>query len=706
MSGDDADIPAVEDALGAQSRWNWNSVTDTGGSPRADEGATRKTTSFQFDLGSALQRIGDPDPAETVPGSAPSAVSAAAPPMPLDRPTPPGPQSLEGPLPRRDSSSPEPLAQPGFDSAPAHAPLPPLPPVVEQPLPRRSPGSSPAAARQPQERPFEQSRPLPSQITLSPERSFQQSPVVQPPVVQPPVVQPPVVQPPVVQPPVVQGYGGVPVEPTYDHYQPSPGHQVPPPASVFEAALSTPLLPQARDGAARGGGVADPALPAGHHAPVLPAVSGALPTLPAVNPVIAPPIAAPITSTAASTDLTALRSAQLRANRQQKQGKLFGRSLLAFFVIGGLIAGALVFGRSYLFTTDWDAALTPIVDDIQLSTGIEFDQTVPLVVQPDDQYATSLLAATVGDQWVEQVPAWRAFGIANGDVVAAQVASELALRQPAFYDPTSNTIYRAEGADEDQLRAALEMSLLAALEHQLVPDTEATVVESDATGVTGVSSPQSIARRAVDSYLIERAATPAAQAARVTATPDAIPIPIAYEIAAVDQLGGAILAAAGAEPDTVELGDVVPDGIYGVLDDAPVRAVAATLLPEDRPLADPMAIGVDDWALVWGARLPTAAVGRLVEIVRSDSYQPIARGGTVCFISVFETATEANATTVLGSMQLWAQRGPIESGAVATQVGPRRIQLESCDPGPTIEMMPDVATVDRLIDIQIARLTG
>ncbi len=687
MSDGDADIPPVEDALGAGSRWNWNSVTDAGGSPLAEESAARKPSSFQFDLGSALARLGDPEPAETVPepGSS-SGPPPPAPPMPVDHPVPP-PEARDElqSLPRRDSSAAAPFAQPQFDARPITEPAP-MAPVVEQPLPRRSVGSSSAAARQPQARPLEKSQPLPSQITLS--------------------VEPPVVQPPVDQPPMVQGHGGAPAEPIREQSQPSPSHQAPPPASVFEAVTSAPVLPPAGAVAARSGAGTDSMLPSSAQAPVLPAATGALPTLPSVNPVAAAPVAAPITSASASTDLTALRSAQLRASRQQRQGKLFGRSLLAFFVVGGLIAGALVFGRSYLFTTDWDAALTPIVDEVQVSTGLEFNETVPLVVQPDDQYSASLLDATVGDQWVDQVPAWRALGLANGDVPPTQVATDLALRQPAYFDPVSSTIYQAEGADEDRVRAALEWALLAALRHQLATDTEDTVVESQAVGVTGVSSPQSIARRAVDSYLIEQAAAPATQADRLAAPTGDVPIPIAYEIVAIDRLGGSILGAAGADPNTVQLDDTAPDGIYGVLDDGPVQAAAATPLPEDRPLADPMAMGIDDWSLVWGSRLPGATVERLAAVVTSDSYQPITRGGPTCFLAVFETASEANGTTVFNAMQLWAQGGSIESSAVATQLGPRRIQLESCDPGPTAVIAPDAATVDRLIDVQIDRLAG
>ena len=348
-------------------------------------------------------------------------------------------------------------------------------------------------------------------------------------------------------------------------------------------------------------------------------------------------MAAPIDSAPSTPDINALRSAQLRSNRQQQKGKLFGRTLLAFMMIGGLIAMALIFGRSYLFTTEWDATLTPVVDDIQESTGVEFDHTVPLVVQPADEYAANLLSQTVGQDWAERVPEWRALGIASGDITPLTIAATFAERNAAYYDPVSDTVYQVEDSDPDAVRPALETALLAALRNQ-VADTEGAsedVVESSQTGLTGISTPQAITRRSVDAYVIRRSAGEVSGTTEVTAIAADLPVPIAYELAAVDRLGEAILSAAGTDPSTIQLGDAYPDAIYGVLGDNPVNASGPVLLAGDRPLTDSVALGADDWSLVWGSRLPGVTVDRLVRNVTADSYQPISRGGATCFVAVF-----------------------------------------------------------------------
>ena len=55
-------------------------------------------------------------------------------------------------------------------------------------------------------------------------------------------------------------------------------------------------------------------------------------------------------------------------------------------------------------------------------------------------------------------------------------------------------------------------------------------------------------------------------------------------------------------------------------------------------------------------------------------------------------------------MLLWAQRAPVGTQALATQLGPTKVQLEACDPGANIANTLDAGTVDSLIDRQLDRL--
>jgi hypothetical protein len=418
------------------------------------------------------------------------------------------------------------------------------------------------------------------------------------------------------------------------------------------------------------------------------------------------------------TDINALRSAQLRVSKQQRQNRMFGRTLLAFVVVGAVIASALIFGRSYLFPTGWDATLTPIVDAIQEATGAEFDQAIALEAQPADEYASNLLEFTLGSDWVADVPQWRALGIVEGDVSLTAVAAALADRTAAFYDPEADIIFESADRTDEELRPALELALLDAMQHQLRPAVNG-VVETSGFRLTGVSTPQSLTLRAADNYVVSRTAgelfAPATEAAAATEavapTPEAaaaveLPAPIAYQLAAVDLLGESILTATGVDPATLQLGSPYSDVIFGVFGDSPVNAPSATLRTDEQAVADSIALGVDDWSLVWGARLPESTIDQLARIITADSYRPTDRGGQTCFVAVFQTANEADGASLFSAMQLWAQRAAVESQALATQLEPSKVHLEACDPGAGAVINVDPETGGRLVARQSDRFLG
>ena len=153
------------------------------------------------------------------------------------------------------------------------------------------------------------------------------------------------------------------------------------------------------------------------------------------------------------------------ASRQQRRGKMFSRTMLALFLIGGLMAAALVFGRAYLFPTEWDQSLTPIVDDIQNERGVEFDHTVGLVKQPSADYALTIGRLVVDDGWLGQVPVWRALGLTTGEPTVDGIAPALAAATPGGVRPRRrphlHVSRRLSGGRRPDLRLALEQAYAA-----------------------------------------------------------------------------------------------------------------------------------------------------------------------------------------------------------------------------------------------------
>src|SRR5690606_6449015 len=107
----------------------------------------------------------------------------------------------------------------------------------------------------------------------------------------------------------------------------------------------------------------------------------------------------------------------------------------------------------------------------------------------------------------------------------------------------------------------------------------------------------------------------------------------------------------------------------------------------ERPLGEPVPIGVDDWSLVWGSRLPEARVAQLVPLVVADSYHPIDRNGTTCVSGVFETRGPDDAAVLLAAMTDWVAASPAGAQATVTSLSDTRVQLIACDPGPDVAVV-------------------
>jgi hypothetical protein len=660
-----ADESAVVDRLSGRPRLNWDAVTDAGGTRNeVDRGAPSRPnadrSSFQFDLGGALARLaGD--------GRAPESAPTSTPPNDQE------PSSLEA-FP--------PVAEPFVDRA--------AEPFVAPPSPRP---------------------PSPSSLTRRIE------PMTHEPVMREPSPPPATPFPSFEEPTPPQDY---PRRVPGTHFEPR-AQPVPEPVPEIREATPSDAIPQpvARssvfdDFPAGGVPSTAPSLP---NAP--PGTSPAIvPVLPAANPMAPPPVVAPVSNAPSTPEINALRSAQLRAGKQQRRGRMFGRSLLAFVVIGGLIAAALVFGRSILFDTSWDAQLTPVVNEIEAARGAEFDRTVPLETLAESDFGARLRTMTIGDAWGDRVPEWRALGLATGVVTIDTVDVTLAQTASAVYDAESDTIYLRAGVAETEARADLRTALEQAFDQQArtsaEADTEGDAGDTDADdanpvdgegavagadGFTGVSALSEIAARAVDAAL-----RTGPEGLDLPLGTESLPIPIGYELAAVDLLGEPIIVAAGVNPDTLPPDSPYPDVIVSALDDSPVLAADGVMREGDVALGPPVALGTDDWSLVWRTRLPEPSVTTMIQHVSADSYLAVDRNGTTCFVGVFDTRDEASHGALFAALQSWVASAPAASQAAVVSLDATRLQLEACDPGAERGLAPNPGVVASLIERQRQRL--
>ena len=641
----------------------WSPVTDTGSGTASEP---RAQSSFQFDLGSALARLGgvaeppssadevaiDAEPGEPlpvrsrhaeqapdVPEQAPD-VPEQAPDVPEQAPDAPE-QAPDAPASEHSVAAPDPE-----ESAPDPLPTrgraesidPEQPPVVDR-LPTRTPRGDAAQ------------NPAASPTAPAPDAELQ---------------------------------------PTEQSTEPQrSGARAQPSRSVFDGGNPTPTLPT-------GDTLNLPSLDTADRSSTTAFVGDGslIPTLPAAVPAAPPPVIAPIESAPSTPDLNALRAAQLRANRNDRRGKLFGRSLLALLVVGVLVAGSLLFGRSYLFPTEWDPTLTPLVDEVQSARQAEFDHTVSLVERPASEYAPLVTAHVLGIDWNTRLPEWRALGLAVGDGAVADVQVRIATLYPAFFDPETDTIVVSAERSTEARQPALRLALESALAMQLGgEDAEPT----PPLGLTGLESVQATARRAFD----------ASAAGLVVGAPEAIadlagvPVPVAYQLRAIDSIGAALVDEVTSPRPTDPLPPVVAR-----LDDGATTTPGGLRQPGDQQVLEPVALGSDDWALIWGARLSPAVASQMVAEIRSDSYSVVSRAGVTCFVAVFQTGSDTAGAALLANLTSWTASAPVDAQATTAQLGPDRVQFEACDPGADAASVPSVGAVDLVIGRQLDRLTN
>ena len=463
-------------------------------------------------------------------------------------------------------------------------------------------------------------------------------------------------------------------------------------------------------------------------APVLPlATTAALPTLPASNPAAPPPVAEN-PSSPTGPDVSAVRSFELKQQRERRKSRLAGFIVLAVVAVGALVAIGLLFGRDWLFPTQWDEELIPLVDEIQLDRGSEFAEPVPVEDLSGGEYAAAALEATFGDDWAASFPQWRALGLASGSVDSPAIADTVVAWRSAVYDADAGVIYRAdltepvastddargEDASADDERDsderdsderdgdasgddAMRLALLEAFDDQRgIGPTE---VEA-ATGITGISSSRAIAAAAVDRALLVGSTEVLDVEADVQ-----IALPLLYEMIAIDVFGDPILDGVDLDPPP-QYGDDYPDDVLDALVVDHELAPLGPLPDGAEPIGEPTALGPDVWQLVWQNRLPDPTTVRLRSLIGADAYQPFVQGGKGCVAAAFQTEADINAGEVVTALTAWATAAPLEAAPTITisSADPARVEFVTCDPGATAEQSVAPATITSLIERQLDAL--
>jgi hypothetical protein len=441
-------------------------------------------------------------------------------------------------------------------------------------------------------------------------------------------------------------------------------------------------------------------------------IDGGAPRLPDSDPAAAPPMATMVSSTALAQSAASGSSAAVKGRKKRKRNH-FGKVVLVLILLAGIVAGALMYGRDYLFPEDWNKEVVPAVEALQLRSGLEFKDPVPVNTLSEAEYAAKvagfIFGPSLGAEWQPSIPRWRALGLVDGDPTLESVNGVVSAWMPAFYDPADRQIYRsASGTDSAAATDAMQDALSAALIDQLAGASTAPTPDATAPAVAAAAT-DSLAHLAVDDFGAELVA------GSTTPDPDRsafapLPVPLAHRLLGVDDLGAPIVASLGGDADRAAAVAGFGVDVTGVLDvpwtAAPVPALI-TGDTQDTAADDASARGSDFWYAVLAAYLPADTAADAVNSIGADLFTPAIRGAQQCVYGTFTAATPEALPVLQISALAWAELAPTQAGASATTLADGvTVQLVTCDPGTGADATrtPDVAAA--LIARQVARLSS
>ena len=435
--------------------------------------------------------------------------------------------------------------------------------------------------------------------------------------------------------------------------------------------------------------------------------AGSVPVLPDVEPLAPPAMVSAIAVDQNALDLRALRTAQIRAKKEQEHSNLGGRLVLVVLLIAMAIGGALLFGRDYLFKTEWSPELLETVDLIEEFEGVPFDHPVGLTELSEADYAPLAAQLLVGDVWVDHLPEWRALGVATGEPTMDDVGAEVAARYPVVYSVENDMIYRLVGADPEAPTTLLATTVALRQAYQVGIGVERPA-SADATNALAVTDPAVFTQRMADvlwahqhvvvdpsSEDVFDGAIPADDPPVTTAAEPVIsglPLPIVYEMEVLDGI------------EQREPADEL--AIVSALDRPGTPVGPPPILSEgDTTVGVPYAVSIDRWTMVFAAAMSESQATRAVEAIDANLYQSFTRSTQSCFAATFVT-DESGLEALAAGLNVWVDAAPAAAGAQAALIGPTVVQLSACDPGAELARTPNAGAATLVATLAIDDVIG
>jgi hypothetical protein len=352
--------------------------------------------------------------------------------------------------------------------------------------------------------------------------------------------------------------------------------------------------------------------------------------------------------------------AESRQKRQKSNGGGGIALFFTLFVLVGVIVGAVVFGRPYLFPDDWDPDAKPYGEAVESVRGVDIAEPLLIDRQASATYNV-LMADHLLGEWEADLPMWRSLALANGPIDATGLRSLVTDWTPAYYSPETSQVI----ANSDLLPGAVDGAVTEAM---------ALAAIDQETGWTAQVDTASLETRA----LIEAVALAESQnVSRSTSFGAAIHPERRIDVAAF--LPPMLEYRINAPQTFVEFAE------SGVSNSAGTSLLALSREPElaatDTVTTSQQQMDRAFWYMVFAAYNPPADAYAATNALVQSSLATADRSGVQCTYATFSGTDVAGTEQLANVLQAWVLTAPVELAATSSVLADGSQQLSSCDPG-------------------------